>query len=190
MWLKSFDYQSGDIFTQLIGVLWNTDLQAGICFCGESFGGVIFCSDKWTITANHCNVTAHANNLALLLTVLCPWLCVHMYQCTWPWQYRPYMTSPKLFWKLRQNHTTYLSLDALWPKHKKVAAASEAAGTLPVTLNLSGDQPGSDKCAEWNFFESCVEADRPTYLTLDASLPKHKNDRLIYFTRMLFEVIP
>ena len=57
----------------------NTDLQAGICFGRESFGGEIFCSDKWTITANHCNVNAHANYLALFLTVLCLWLCVHMY---------------------------------------------------------------------------------------------------------------
>ena len=26
-----------------------------------------------------------------------------------------------------------------------------------------------------NIFESCVETDRPTYLSLDASLPKHNN---------------
>ena len=28
-----------------------------------------------------CNVDAHANILALFMTMLCPWLCVHMY-CT------------------------------------------------------------------------------------------------------------
>ena len=96
----------------------------------ESVGEDIFCSDKWTINANHCNINAHANNLALLMTVFCPWLCVHSThalckgpdQCAWTVQYKPQMTLPKLLWKLCRNYPTYLSLvlDASWPKHKKV----------------------------------------------------------------------
>ena len=42
---------------------------------------IYFVLIKKTITANDFKVNAHANILALFLTVFCPQLCVHMY-CT------------------------------------------------------------------------------------------------------------
>ena len=62
----------------------NTDLQAGICFDRESLGGENLLSDSLPIMpmlyvianhclkANNCNVDAHANILALFLTVFSP----------------------------------------------------------------------------------------------------------------------
>ena len=105
-------------------------------FSRVSFGGEIFV----LINEPLLQITAMSTFMPIIL--LCPWLCVHMYctlykgpdQCTWTVQYRPDMTSPKLFSKLCQNHPTYLSLDALWPKHKKGREVASQAAVLCTHL--------------------------------------------------------
>ena len=42
---------------------------------------MLYVIDNHRLTVNDCNGAAHANILALFLTVFCPQLCVHMY-CT------------------------------------------------------------------------------------------------------------
>ena len=42
---------------------------------------------EMALVGEPCNVNSHANIPALFKTMLCPWLCVHMYCTHWLWLY-------------------------------------------------------------------------------------------------------